>query len=213
MNVLLVPVIALSVLFVGAASFAVWAFSGRQDYKNNSDAKVAAAVEADKQAVQAADAKQYAEAAKSPIKTYVGPDAYGSVHISYPKTWSAYIDTNSSSFPLDAYFHPDFVPSIQSKQTYNLRVQIVAQPYDSEMNRYKTNITSGKITAVPYSLPKVPSVVGTKLSGAVLQSDQAAPGTMVLLPVRDKTLEVWTESNDYLGDFNTYVLPNLTFAP
>jgi flagellar basal body-associated protein FliL len=67
-NVLLIPVILLAVLFVGAGSFAYWAFSGRQDYKNHSDAKVAAAVQNNTQSVQAQDAKQYAEEAKSPLK-------------------------------------------------------------------------------------------------------------------------------------------------
>lgn len=212
-DVLLIPLLVLSLLFIGAASFAVWAFNGRQDYKNHSDAKVAAAVAANKQSVQAADAKQYAEAAKSPLKTYVGPDAYGSVHIVYPKTWSAYIDTTSSSTPLDAYFHPDFVPSTQSRQTYNLRVQVVARAYSDELANYTSRITQGSVTAVPYSLPKVPNIVGTKLSGQIFSSSQAAPGAIVLLPLRDKTLEIWTESNDYLPDFNTYVLPNMTFSP
>ncbi len=212
-DALLVPVIVLAVLFLGAAGFAVWAFMGRQDYKNNSDAKSAVAVEANTKAVQADDAKQYAEAAKNPLKTYVGPDAYGSVHIVYPKTWSAYIDTSSQSTPLDAYFHPDYVPSTGSGQTYNLRVQVSSSSYNSQLNQYSPQVTKGTVTATPYSLPKVPSVVGTKLSGAIFQGSQTQSGTIVLLPIRDKTLEIWTESNDYLADFNTYVLPNMSFSP
>jgi flagellar basal body-associated protein FliL len=103
MNVLLVPVITLALLFIAAGSFAAWAFSSRQDYKNNSDAKSAAAVAVNKSAVQAEDAKQFAEAAKNPLKPYVGPEAYGSVKVLYPKTWSAYVDTTDSSTPVKAY--------------------------------------------------------------------------------------------------------------
>src|SRR5690242_18132398 len=103
-NILLVPVILLAVLFIGAAIFAVWAFNGRQDYKNHVDAKIATAVAANKQVVQADDAKQFAEAAKKPLKPYIGPEAYGSLHIMYPKTWSAYVDASgTASKPLDAY--------------------------------------------------------------------------------------------------------------
>ncbi|HSX07239.1 MAG TPA: hypothetical protein VLG92_05980 [Candidatus Saccharimonadia bacterium] len=211
-NALLVSLILLSVLFIGVTIFGVWAFSGRQDYKNNSDTKVAAAIAADKQAVQVADAKQYAEAAKNPVITYAGPDAYGSVHISYPKTWSAYVDT-SGAYPLDAYFHPGYVPSTQSKQTYNLRVRVATTTYDQQLNQYTTFISNGNIKAAPYSLPKVPSVTGIKLSGAIIPGNQKSSGTMVLIPLRDKTLEIWTESNDYLADFEKYVLPNLTFVP
>jgi len=211
-NALLLSVIALAMLFLGALAFGVWAFNGRQDYKNNSDAKVVAAVAANKQAVQAADAQQYAEAAKNPVATYVGPDAYGSVHISYPKTWSAYI-ANGGAYPLDAYFHPDYVPSLQSGQTYNLRVRIVASAYSQDLNRYATYIAKGSIVATPYSLPKLPSVTGMELTGSIFPSAPTTQGAIVLLPLRDKTLEIWTESSDYLADFNKYVLPGTTFEP
>lgn len=211
-NALLLSLILLGCLFVGAAVFGVWAFGSRQDYKNNSDVKVAAAVAADKQTVQAADAKQYAEAAKNPVATYVGPDAYGSVHISYPKTWSAYIDTGGA-YPVDAYFHPGYVPSTQSKQTYNLRVRITTSTYDQQMAQYTTFISNGTIKATPYSLPKVPSVTGMQLSGAIFPDNPKSSGNMVLIPLRDKTLVIWVESNDYLADFQKYVLPNFTFVP
>lgn len=211
-NALVISLILLGLLFIGTAVFGIWAFSGRQDYKNNSDAKVAAAVTASKQAVEAADAKQYAEAAKNPIATYIGPDAYGSVHVSYPKTWSAYVDA-AGAYPVDAYFHPGYVPSTESKQTYNLRVRIVANTYSQELGHYSSYITNGTVTATPYSLPKVPSISGSRLSGAVFPSSPKASGTIVLLPLRDKTLEIWTESTDYLPDFEKYVLPNLTFIP
>ena len=212
-NALLIPVILLTILFLAAAGFAYWAFASRQDYKNNSDAKSAAAVAANKQVVQAADAKQYAEAAKSPLVTYVGPDAYGSVHVVYPKTWSGYVDVTSQSTPLNAYFHPDYVPATTSGQTYNLRVEVAATTYSRVLGLYSTQVGRGTITATPYSLPKVPGVVGTKLSGAIFQGANKGTGTMVLLPMRDKTLEIWTESNDYLNDFDTYVLPNMSFSP
>lgn len=212
-DVLLLSVITLAVLFVGAASFGTWAFMGRQDYKNNVDAKIAVAVTNNKKTVQAEDAAQYAEAAKSPVRVYAGPDSYGSVKVSYPKTWSVYSEASSTSNPMDVYFHTDYVPSADSKQTYQLRVQIVPRSYDRELSSYSGLISKGTVTATAYSLPKVSDVIGSKLSGAIVQGSKDARGVMVLVPLRDKTLKVWTESNDYLNDFNTYVLPELTFSP
>lgn len=212
-NVMLIPVVVLAVLFIGAASFAVWAYSGRQDYKNNADVKIAAAVSANTQTVQAADAKQYAQEAKNPLKVYLGPDAYGSVKVSYPKTWSAYVDTTNSNTPLDAYFQDGYVPSTESQSTYDLRVQVNSQSYSEVMQQYQSMITTGTVKATPYSLPKEPSIVGTMLTGAIDLNNQSDSGTMILLPLRSYTLEIWTESNDYLSDFNTYILPNLTFSP
>jgi len=213
-NALFISVILLTVLFVGSASFAFWAFGSRQDYKNNSDAKVAAAVAVANKTTQAADAKQYAEAAKNPLKIYTGPDQFGAVRVSYPKTWGAYVDTAGGSMPVDAYFHDNYVPSTDSKSTYNLRVQVVADTYSSQLGEFSSYIQQGTVKAAPYALPKVPSVVGTKLTGQINPNDNTVTnGTLILLPLRDKTLKIWTESASYANDFNTYILPNLTFSP
>jgi len=214
MNVLLIPVILLALLFIGAGAFAVWAFNSRQHYKNDTDAIVASAVNANTSAVQAQDAKQYAEEAKSPLTVYTGPDAYGSVKVSYPKTWSAYVDTTNTSTPLDAYFHDQYVPSVASQDTYNLRVQVNAQSYSQVLGQYSGQIQNGQMTATPYHLPKVPNIIGTMLTGPINPNNpNVTSGELILLPLRSTTLEIWTESNSYLPDFNTYILPNLTFSP
>jgi len=213
MDALLLPLIIVAVLFVSAASFGVWAFMGRQDYKNNSDAKVEAAVTANTKKVQAEDKVKYDEEAKLPLRIFKGPDSYGSLSISYPKTWSAYMEASTSSVPLDMYFHTDYVPAIQAKQTYRLRAQIVDKTYDKELERYQSNIAKGTIKAAAYSLPKVKDAIGTRLDGAVMLNNTAATGSMVIVPLRDKTLEIWTESPDFLADFNDIVLPNVTFVP
>jgi hypothetical protein len=211
LNVLLIPVILLSLLFVGAAAFAVWAYGGRQDYKNNVDAKIDQAVAANKKVVQAADAKQYAEAAKQPLKTYTGPEQYGSVALSYPKTWSGYVATASSGNVIDGYFTPGVVPDVQdTDSTYALRVRILSQSYSQTLQQFNPYVKQNKLTMTAYSLPKLPQVGGMYLSGQIAQQQK---GTMVILPLRDKTLEVWTESDAYLNDFKNYVLPNLTFSP
>ena len=213
-NVLLIPVILLAVLFIGSAAFGFWAFGGRQDYKNNSDQKVAVASDIVKKSVQAQDAKLYAEQAKQPLTMYIGPDSYGSVRVVYPKTWSTYVDLQNSSAPLDAYFHTGYVPAITTQgSTYNLHVQVMAQNYSSVLTQYSSVITSGDVQAIPYALPKVPSVTGTQLVGKVFLDDPTGSGEIILLPLRDKTLAISTQSPSYFADFKTYILPNLTFSP
>jgi hypothetical protein len=214
MNVLLIPVILLALLVIGAGAFGMWSFSSRQHYKNDTDAIVASAVNANTGTVQAQDAKQYAEEAKNPLTVYTGPDAYGSVKVSYPKTWSAYVDTTNSSTPLDAYFHAQYVPSVASQDTYNLRVQVNAQPYSQVLNQFSGQIQNNQVTAAPYTLPKVPNIIGTMLTGPINPNNpNVTSGELILLPLRSTTLEIWTESSTYLPDFNTYILPNLSFSP
>lgn len=211
-NPLLIPLILVIVFFLGAAGFGYWAFSERQDYKNNSDQKVAVAVEAAEKRTQAADAKQYAEEAKKPLKTYVGPAAFGAVTVQYPKTWSAHVnESDSSSRPLDAYFHPDFVPDTDDQnKSFALRIQLVGQSYDQVIDSYSSQVKNGNAKIAPYRLAKVPSAIGSIVTG---QLDSRKQGTMVVLPLRNMTLKIWADSSEYLPDLNNIILPNFSFTP
>jgi hypothetical protein len=53
-------------------------------------------------------------------------------------------------------------------------------------------------------------VTGVRVDGQIADNIQ---GSMIILPLRDKTQEIWTESNSFLPDFNNNILPNLTFSP
>ena len=212
-NSLLVSLITSVVLVVGFAAFGVWAFMGRQDYKNNSDKKAAAASTQTKEQTQKEDAVQYAEQSKNPLKTHVGPDAFGSVTIQYPKTWSAYVTehNNNSGVPMNDYFHPDVVQDTSNvTNAYALRVQIVNNTYSQVMAQYQGLAVAKKVTVTPYKLPRVPSVVGSRVGGQIAAQKQ---GIVVVLPLRNVTLEISTESKDFESDFNTFILPNLSFSP
>ena len=212
-NALLIPLILVIVFFLGAAGFGYWAFAERQDYKNNSDQKVAVAVEAAEKRTQAADAKQYAEEAKRPLKTYVGPASFGAVTVEYPKTWSAHVieRTNNASRPIDAFFHPDFVPDTSNEnKSFALRIQLVGESYDQVLDSYNSAVKNGKATVAPYRLAKVPTIIGSVVTG---QLDSRKQGTMVVLPLRNMTLKIWADSAEYLPDLNNIILPNFSFTP
>jgi hypothetical protein len=211
-NSVLIALIVVSVLLVGAIGFGVWAFAGRQDYKNNSDQKAAEAAEKQKQETQAEDAAKYAEEAKSPLKSYVGPSSFGSVTLLYPKTWSGYvIQDEQSNEPLNGYFHPDVVPNADDNaNAYALRVEIVEKSYDQVLNGFSSAAEKGEVTVTPYKLPKVESVLGSRIDG---QIDDEKQGSMVIFPLRNVTLQVWTEAEQFKADFNNTILPNLSFSP
>lgn len=205
-----VTMVLLGVFLLGALGFGGWAFMSRQDYKNNVDAKIKTAVTANAKVVQAQDAADYAEAAKNPLKTYTGPEAYGSVSLQYPKTWSGYVVTASGQ-PLDAYFNPDVVPSVaDQKSVFALRVQVMATSYSQTLAQYQSLQKQGKVTVTPFALPKVPGTVGVRVDGQITSTKQ---GSIVILPVRDKTLKLWIESNEFAADFNNIILPNASFSP
>src|SRR5688572_19100416 len=89
--------IVLSVLILAIGGFAIWAFMGYQDHKNNVDQKVAAAVKIAKADQQEEDAAAFAEQEKQPTRQLAGPQDLGGVTFNYPKTWSVYISNSGTN--------------------------------------------------------------------------------------------------------------------
>lgn len=209
--VLLVAIIVLTVALLSAASFGIWAFTSRQDYKANADKKIAAAVTIAKQQEASAKEKEFVEREKQPLKVYKGPASYGSLDIQYPKTWSAYvIEAVSGSTNLDGFFHPGFVPGVQSGTDFALRTQVLNQQYAQVVKQYDSMVKSGKVKVSPYQVPKLPNVTGVRVMGQITKDQQS---TVVVLPLRDKTIKIWTESPQFVGDFDNIIMANFNFVP
>ncbi len=206
-----VTIAVLAVGFIGAGAFAAWAFAGRADYKNNVDQKIAAAVAANTKKVQTEDAKAYAVESQKPLKTFVGPEAYGSINLSYPKNWSVYLANSTSNLPVDLYANPDVVPGVTNDTaSYALRMQVSSQSYATTLKQYADDQQKGSVTVKPYVLPKNPSVTGVRIDGQLTEKKK---GSLILLPLRDKTLKIWTESSTYASQFEEFILPNARFTP
>ncbi len=211
LNALLIPLILVVLLFFGAAGFGVWAFMERQDYKDNVDQKIATAVEVAREEVSTEKDNEFLEREKEPLTEYVAPAAYGSVFVKYPKTWSAYVsELGNSGREVDGYFHPDFVPATESKTAYALRLLIASGDYAEEVADYDRQVEAGTLSSTPYRAPKVPDVLGVRLDGEL---EKGIQGTMIMLPLRDKVIKIWTESAEYRKDLENHVLSNLTFVP
>lgn len=209
---LIVPLVLVSICLVLALGLGGWAFVQMLDYKNNSDAKVAQAVAIAKQNEDKVKDAAFAEEEKQPLREYDGPSAYGSVKVLYPKTWSAYISDKGSNSPyVDGYFYPGFVPDTQSAGgVFALRISVVQNSYSAELNRFTTYVQQGQTKVSPYKLPKVPSVVGSRADGKL---PNGKSGSMVVLPMRNMTLEIWTEAPQFMNDFEQNILSNLSFLP
>jgi hypothetical protein len=210
------------VLLIGALGFGIWAYSSRQDYKSNTDAKIADAVSVAKKEESVVKDRQFAEESKNPLKTYSGPQAYGSIILQYPKTWSGYVvDTtgnngSSSGAPVDGYFHPGVVPSVGSDSSvFSLRMQVIGQSYAQVLDSISSSDSDNPPVIKPYALPRVPKAVGVQISGKLPINDGNGEktGVMVILPLRSQTIKLWTEGTQYTKDFNKYILPNFSFSP
>ena len=183
-------------------------------YKNNVDSIVSSAVIQAKNVQQTNDNRQYAIKAMFPLAAYYSPSSLGSLNVLYPKTWSSYVNTKASNYPLDGYFYPGTLPSVNDSGSTNfaLRIRIVPQPYSQILQNYNNFLHQGNITINAYKLPKIPSEVGVELTGKFLDNPNKTV-TEVIVPLRSQTLEIWTEGNQYLSIFNTDILPNFSFSP
>lgn len=208
---LIITLIICIILFLSALIFGIWAFAERQDYKFNSDQKAAKAVAIAVQKESTRKDNEFVEKEKNPLKSYQGSGTYGSVLIQYPKTWGAYIiETKGTPTPIDGYFHPNFVPGQQSGTAFALRLQVTGRSYEQEMKQFEASVKAGKVTITPYVPKNVPGITGARIHGEI---NQGQVGTMVVLPLRDKTLKISTESQQFIGDFDNIILANLKFSP
>ncbi len=212
---LVISLITTVVLLLGALGFAFWAYGERQDYKDRSDVKSAAAVKVAEEALTKKLEADFSEREKSPLRTYTGPSTYGSITFDYPKTWSAYlVESTNAQQPIIGYFKPGFVPSVSdSKSVYALRIELVSLGYEQVLNSFESQIRSGKLKAVAFTPPKLKDsniLPGVRLDG---EPQTNKPGSIVLMKVRDKTLKLTTDGKDFEKDFSEIILPSVSYTP
>lgn len=206
MNILLTPLILAIIGFFVALGFGAWAFYSRSDYKNNVDQKIDAAVEVANEKLATEKDNEFLERQKYPLTDYQGPAQFGGIKVIYPKTWSAYILNDDNAIYT---FNPKFI-SAEKGTPQALIVSVDKQPYSVAITKFESQVKIGALKAVAYSLPKVPNVVGVKFDGTLRDGKIVS---LVILPLRDKNITIMSETPERFKDFNTIILPNISFSP
>lgn len=209
---LVVMVVLLGLLAITFLILTIMFYSQMTDYKTNSDQKAAVAVE-DAKAKQADELKaQFAEQEKEPLRSYTAPGSAASTKIVYPKTWSLYVVEGKDGNSVDGYFNPTQVSDTSKKENvYALRLQVLDKQYAAVVKEYDTDVKKGAVTVAPYKPEIVQNAqTGVKIEGKIRDD---ISGVMVILPVRDKTIKIWTETGNYNADFANFVLKNLEYNP
>lgn len=209
---LIIAVVVLGLATIAFIALTILFYSQMSDYKNNSDQKSAAAVETAKKEQEQQLKAQFAEQEKEPLKSYTSPSSAASTKIVYPKTWSLYALEGKDGTSVNAYFNPNSVADVSSKtNVYALHFQVLDKAYASAVDEYASAAKNGEVRITPYKPELVPKAEqGVRIDGIVRDN---VNGAMVILPVRDKTIKIWTETDAYLNDFNNFVLKNLEYSP
>jgi hypothetical protein len=209
-NVLLIPFILTILLLLGTFGFSMWAFTERDTYKNKTDEVVAREVKVAVDQAKTDKDNEFVQKEKEPFRDYTGPEEYGSFSFQYPKTWSAY-ETNENS-KVTVKLHPKVVPADDDVSLAAI-VSVSDQKYDSVVKQYESKVKSGEMKAAPYKLIKVPSVSGMRFEGEFPNGTGKKAGIVTVLPLRDKTIEIRTESADYFGDYEKVILATFNVVP
>ncbi len=206
-NVLLIPLITAVILLFGSLGFGIWAFVERQDYKDNSDQKAEAAVTVAVEKAKTQKDNEFLEREKEPLRQYTGPAQFGSITLKYPKTWSVYEKSDDQKHTV--LMQPNIV-SGATNTSYALKVEVLDTAYNQTIAQSEGLLKQGKLTASAYSFPKTASVVGLRFDGEISNGKR---GSVVFMPLRDKTIKISAESEDRIADFNGIILPEFTFQP
>lgn len=204
-NPLLITSIFLGLLTIFLAGVSVWAYMNYTDQKNNTDEKIAVAVDVAEDAQAEKLDAQYKEREKSPFRTFKGPSDLGSVSFQYPKTWS--VHTAQDATALETYLQPNVVPPIGDEQPYALRVLVTDDSYEDTIEDYGSLVEDGELKS---DTIKIGDFTGIRLDGKF--SDERS-GSVVVFKIRDKTLTLATDSTSFVDDFNKTILKSLTFNP
>lgn len=211
-KLLIFLVIILSLTTIILATLSAMLYGQMTDYRDNYNTKSAIDIEKAKaEQKQELDAN-YAEQEKSPNRTYVTPNSSASVKIVYPKTWDLYVQEDNEKGIVDNYFNFNVVPDKSNKDnTYSLRLEVLDKNYADVTKSYDSDVKKGTVKISPYVAKNVKNAeTGVRIEGDIRDDIK---GSMVILPIRDKTLKLWTESGKYTNDFDKIVLENLTYNP
>lgn len=215
-----VGLVLLSLLFMGAGSFSIWAYMNYMDAKDNVDSKVTVAVAEAVKLQSEKDQAAFLAKEKEPNKQFSGPEDYGHLTFDYPKTWSAYQDTdvsNGGGVTYAVYLNPGLVPPIpenalkdlvaskkevpSTKNVFKfaLRIKIQQITYDSELKKYDALLKTGQLVSKPFDNGKV---TGTLFDG---RFNNDIRGSAIVVKMRDKTLTMRTDADVFKPDFEKII--------
>lgn len=196
----MIGTIIATVISVGLIILSVWLYMNFNEQKTNVDGKINDAVAIARKDQSDIENIKFSERDKEPNREFVGPDDYGRVTFNYPKTWSVYVDKDSSDGGnFEAYLNPKTVPPISENQQFAIRVIIEQQDYDKVIASYDSLVESGDLKASSVSAD---GNNGERLNGKF--SDDIR-GSAVIYKIRDKTLTIRTDADTFTPDFEKII--------
>ncbi len=146
--------------------------------------------------------KEFAEREKSPLRSFTGPEDYGSLSFDYPKTWGIYVESDASKGNnYVAYFNPIQVDPLSDKSSiYALRLTITNTSFEKMTETYQKYLTAkgANLTVDPITIN---GTVANRYTGNIPGTEDFR-GYIVLIKIRDKCAILQTDSYLFEADYN-----------
>jgi hypothetical protein len=161
------------------------------------EAQKAAAAAAAKDEQKKADDAAALHANESPFRAYTAPGPYGGFVISFPKTWSSYVDEEPQGTQVKLILNPEFIRRINGTDQKNAtQVTFIEQTKEKYLSQFAGNLKKG---AQKQSDTTVSGQAAYNLTGTFPDRRTVH---MVVVPVRDKVLVFSNENSQYEAEFN-----------
>ncbi len=143
----------------------------------------------------------------SSTRTYEAPTINGGFQLSFPKAWSLSVDSTSST-PVDGFVNPGFVTLTSPEQA--LRFTLINTPYETTKKSYDNDM---KNNGSKRSDVTVSGIKGVQYVGKINEKSKEAVGTVTIVPLRDKTMLIQTDSNKLYSDAYAQMLQTAKLVP
>ena len=207
-NILLVTAAFMTITTLALGGTSIYFISEYNQAKTTVDQQKAEAAATARDEQKQADEADFVQRQKEPYRSYSAPLVFGALTIAYPRNWNLYAEERAEAGQqLNLFWNPDLVQSEDTYDgTYSLRTLLERTVYTAAIAKRQSAVEKGELTAEPIT---VSGINGTRYRGRVAENHT---GILVILPIRDKTLSLWTESTDYANDFNT-IIERLAVSP
>ena len=154
-----------------------------------------------------ADDAKIQEINRNPFRSFTAPKELGAFVVSFPRNWSLAV-TKTTGEACSGYWQPDFVDTDSS--AYALRISVTDDSYDSSLAKLRASVKSSK-NKLTESTVEVSGVDGAKFSGLI--DKKTTNGTVIILPLRDKTMVIQTDDNAKYGKDYDDIVTKLKINP
>ncbi len=157
------------------------------------------------------DEAQLAKTQNTDFRTYTAPEGSGSFTVDIPKSWSLEISTEDGDGSISGIAMPDYVET--KLEQYALRFGLQDKKLE-EVKKPLDSISTDKGSTKKKVTMQEETVSGIKSFRYTGQISSKIPnGTIILIPLRDKTFTIQTDDNaKYLEVYNT-IVKNLHLNP